>query len=187
MADATTEAPAEVDEAPAPESESYFTRKKLFRCLLSVVTIAAILWYVPKVADFSTVWGYITDMTPLELVILALFALWNLMTYWICMVATTPGMTYPQAMVVVESSTAISNTVPAGSALAIGLQYSMMSSWGFSKSPRRSRCSSPGSGTTSPSSPCQCSRSRSSPCLARSEPDGCSPGSSGSSRWSSRW
>jgi uncharacterized protein (TIRG00374 family) len=37
-------------------------------------------------------------------------------------------------MVVTESTTAVSNTVPAGGAVSIGLTYAMLGSWGFSKS-----------------------------------------------------
>jgi uncharacterized membrane protein YbhN (UPF0104 family) len=59
---------------------------------------------------------------------------WNLATYWIVMVATTPGLTYRQAAVATESSTAVSNTVPGGSAIGIGLNYGMYYSWGFSRS-----------------------------------------------------
>jgi len=59
--------------------------------------------------------------------------LWNLATYWLVMVATMPGLTYPQAAVVTESSTAVSNTLPGGGAIGIALSYTMYSSWGFSR------------------------------------------------------
>ena len=61
-------------------------------------------------------------------------ATWNLVTYWILMVIATPGLTYPQSVVVTESTTAVSNSLPAGGAIGVGLTYSMLSSWGFSKS-----------------------------------------------------
>jgi uncharacterized membrane protein YbhN (UPF0104 family) len=73
-------------------------------------------------------------MTALELTTLALAAAWNLVTYWILLVQATPGLTYRQAMVVTEATTAVSNTLPGGAAVAIGLSYGMLSSWGFSKS-----------------------------------------------------
>ena len=50
------------------------------------------------------------------------------------MVAVTPGLTYRQAMVMTESTTAVANTVPGGGAIALGLTYAMLGSWGFSKS-----------------------------------------------------
>jgi putative heme transporter len=61
-------------------------------------------------------------------------AAWNLATYWIQMVVATPGLTYPQAMVLTESTTAVSNALPAGGAIGVGLTYSILGSWGFSNS-----------------------------------------------------
>jgi uncharacterized membrane protein YbhN (UPF0104 family) len=43
-------------------------------------------------------------------------------------------LTYRQAIVVTESSTAVANTIPGGGAISMGLTYSMLGSWGFSKS-----------------------------------------------------
>jgi uncharacterized protein (TIRG00374 family) len=102
---------------------------------ISLVLVVAIFWFVlPQVADFSKVWAEIRAMTGMELAILALFAAWNLVTYWLVIVTATPGLTYPQAMVLTESSTAVANTLPGGSAIAVGLTYAMLGSWGFSKS-----------------------------------------------------
>ena len=66
--------------------------------------------------------------------VLALVTGWNLFTYWAGVVVVTPGMTYRQAMVATESTTAVANTVPGGGAIAVGLTYAMFGSWGFSKS-----------------------------------------------------
>jgi hypothetical protein len=60
--------------------------------------------------------------------------LWNLFTYWVVVVLATPGLTLPQAAVLTQSTTAVANAVPAGGAVAVGLTYTMLSSWGFSKS-----------------------------------------------------
>jgi uncharacterized membrane protein YbhN (UPF0104 family) len=73
-------------------------------------------------------------MTPLEVGSLAVAAVWNLATYGFVMLTTMPGLTYPQAMVVTESSTAVSNTLPGGGAIGIGMNFSMYTSWGFSQS-----------------------------------------------------
>jgi uncharacterized protein (TIRG00374 family) len=73
-------------------------------------------------------------MSGFELAVLAVVAVWNLSTYWMVQVAATPGLTWRQAMVATQSSTAVANTVPAGSAISIGLTYAMLGSWGFSRS-----------------------------------------------------
>jgi uncharacterized protein (TIRG00374 family) len=112
-----------------------FDRKRALQLGVSLALVVAIFWFVlPQLADFSKVWGEIRAMTGLELVGLALIAAWNLVTYWIVIVTATPGLTYPQAMVLTESSTAVANTLPGGGAIAVGLTYSMLGSWGFSKS-----------------------------------------------------
>jgi putative heme transporter len=101
----------------------------------SAVLVVTLFWFVlPQVADLSDVWRQVRDMTRLEVTTLALAAAWNLVTYWILLVQATPGLTYRQAMVLTETTTAVSNTVPGGSAVAIGLSYGMLQSWGFSKS-----------------------------------------------------
>jgi uncharacterized membrane protein YbhN (UPF0104 family) len=103
--------------------------------LVSVAIVVAVFWYfLPQFTSLSAVWASIRSMTSLELGLLALAALWNLATYWFVMVSTMPGLTYGQAAVVTESSTAVSNTVPGGGAIGIAMSYGMYSSWGFSRS-----------------------------------------------------
>jgi uncharacterized membrane protein YbhN (UPF0104 family) len=103
--------------------------------LISLAIVALVFWYfLPQFTSLSAVWASARSMTWLELTTLALLAVWNLATYWFVMVATTPGLTYPQAAVATESSTAVSNTVPGGGAIGIGMNYAMFASWGFSRS-----------------------------------------------------
>ena len=105
------------------------------RVLLSLVLVAAMFFYMlNQLSDVSEVRAAIGNMTSLELLTLGLLAGWNLVTYWLVMVAVTPGLTYRQAMVLTESTTAVANTIPGGSALGMGLTYAMLGSWGFSKS-----------------------------------------------------
>jgi uncharacterized membrane protein YbhN (UPF0104 family) len=109
--------------------------KKLLQITVSVVLVGAILWFVFKqFANLSDVLAVIGTLTWKDAAILAAVAIWNLVTYWIVTVVATPGMTMPQAAVLTQSTTAVSNAVPAGGAVAVGLTYTMMSSWGFSKS-----------------------------------------------------
>ena len=109
--------------------------RQVLRVLVSLALAGAIFAYVlGSAADFSEVSAAISSMTGLELATLAFVALWNLATYWMVIVACTPGLTYPQAAVLVESTTAVANSVPGGSAVAVGLTYSMLGSWGFSRS-----------------------------------------------------
>jgi uncharacterized membrane protein YbhN (UPF0104 family) len=102
---------------------------------LSLVLIAAVfVWFLPQFTSVSDVWTSVRAMTWTEVTVLLLAALWNLATYQLVMVSTMPGLTLRQATVSTETTTAVSNTVVGGAAIALGLTYAMNSSWGFSRS-----------------------------------------------------
>jgi uncharacterized protein (TIRG00374 family) len=101
---------------------------------LSLVLVVAIFYFLRKKFDPAQVWAAVTDMTWLELSILGLLAIWNLCTYAFVWMTVTPGLRFWRAMVMTQATTAISNTVPAGSAIGIGMTYGMLGSWGYSRS-----------------------------------------------------
>jgi uncharacterized protein (TIRG00374 family) len=82
-------------------------------------------------ADFSEVWAAIQSLTWLETASLLLLAAWNILTYQFIILAALPGLTLLRAFVVGQISTAVSNTLPAGSAIGVGVTYTMFSSLGF--------------------------------------------------------
>jgi len=103
--------------------------------LFSVAIVVAVFWYfLPQFTSISDVWVSIQSMTALQIITLALLALWNQVTYFVVNVSTMPGLTYRQAAVATESSTAVSNTVPGGGAIGIAMNFAMFGSWGFSAS-----------------------------------------------------
>ncbi|HEX5017139.1 MAG TPA: UPF0104 family protein, partial [Actinomycetes bacterium] len=109
--------------------------KQVASALFSIGLVIAMAWYfLPQFTSVSEIKSSIDSMSTVELVTLGIAALWNLVTYTFVMVTTMPGLTYRQAFVVTESSTAVSNTVPGGGAMGIAMNYSMYSSWGFSRS-----------------------------------------------------
>jgi putative heme transporter len=109
--------------------------KKVLQIAVSVVLLVAIFWFVlGQFADLSEVWAAIKTLTWREIILLAAVTIWNLVTYWIVVVIATPGLRLLQAGVLTQSTTAVANTVPAGGAVAVALTYTMLSSWGFSKS-----------------------------------------------------
>jgi uncharacterized membrane protein YbhN (UPF0104 family) len=103
--------------------------------LVSVAIVVGVFWFfLPQFTSLSEVWAAVKSMTWQEIALLVVAALWNLASYWFVMVATMPGLTYRQACVVANATTAVSNTLPGGSALGLGLSYAMYDSWGFSRS-----------------------------------------------------
>src|SRR5215207_9385629 len=121
--------------SPVAQRKNRTLLRRVLPSVLSLAIVIAVFWYfLPQFTSLSEVWADIQAMTWLELGTLTLAALWNLVTYFLVMVATTPGLTLPQAAVAAEASTAVSNTIPGGSAVGIGLTYAMYESWGFSRS-----------------------------------------------------
>ena len=120
--------------APKPTGPSP-QRKRVtaaLRAIISTAIVAGIfLGVLPRIADYGEVWATVIDMTWLEIATLALMTLWNIVTYWFVMVAALPGLRYGQAAVVNQGSTAISNTLPGGGAIGVGVTYAMYTSWGF--------------------------------------------------------
>lgn len=120
--------------APARKRRLRPVVRKILQVVGSLVLLAAIFWYVfQQVADISEVWAAIQTLTWREVGVLLVVTGFNLVTYWIVIVIATPGLTYPQAAVLTQSTTAVANSVPAGGAIAVGLTYSILSSWGFSR------------------------------------------------------
>jgi uncharacterized protein (TIRG00374 family) len=125
--------------AVEPQATADRARQPLWRRLvgplLSVALVAAVfVWFLPQFTSISDVWTSVRDMTWTEVAILLLAALWNLATYQFVVVSTMPGLTFGQATVSTETTTAVSNTVVGGAAISLGLTYAMNSSWGFSRS-----------------------------------------------------
>src|SRR3954465_1285524 len=126
------------------EIETPPRRRPLWRRLLGPafplgLVAAVYFWFLPQFTSLSAVWGAVQAMTGVQVTILLVAAVWNLATYQFVMVTATPGMTLRQATVSTETTTAVSNTLIGGAAIALGLTYTMKSSWGFSRS-RTSVC-----------------------------------------------
>jgi len=121
-----------VDQQP-PAARRSRTRL-VVQVLVSLVLVVAILYFTVKKIDPAQVWAAITDLTWLELTTLSLLAVWNLCTYAFVWMTVTPGLGFWHAMVMTQATTAVANTVPAGSAIGIGMTYTMLGSWGYSRS-----------------------------------------------------
>jgi len=102
------------------------------RPAISIAVVVAILWAGRTLVDWSEVWAAILDMSWLEITTLLIAAAWNIATYLFVMMAAMPGLSYRDAFLVGQSSTAVAATIPAGSALGVGMTYSMYSSLGHS-------------------------------------------------------
>lgn len=122
--------------APALAADPRHPRaRQTVRGLLSLAVVGVVfVGVLPQIADFGDVWAEIGAMTPVEVATLVLAAVWNLISYLFVVLPASPGLTVGQGFVLTESTTAVSNTVPGGAAIGIGMTYAMYSGWGFPRS-----------------------------------------------------
>src|SRR6266540_4947770 len=118
----------------APAASRRSRTRMVVQAAVSLVLIVVIFYFLLKKIDLAQVWSAITSMTWLELTILGLLAVWNLCTYAFVWMSVTPGLSFGDGMVMTQSTTAVANTVPGGSAIGIGMTYAMLGSWGYSRS-----------------------------------------------------
>lgn len=108
--------------------------KRIVQTVLSIVVVVGIFVFaIPKIADYSAVWKTVTGLTWLEITSLVAATIFNLFTYWWANMAALPGLTLGQSAVVTQTTTSVSNILPAGGAVGVGLTYSILGSWGFEK------------------------------------------------------
>ncbi len=124
--------PDEVDALDAGEKERLVTGKRILQSFISTVVVVGIfVGVMPRIASYGDVWDTISAMTGLELFGLFVVGVWNLVTYWFVLVAALPGLRLREAAVVNQASTAVSNTLPGGGAIGVGVTVAMLRSWGF--------------------------------------------------------
>jgi uncharacterized protein (TIRG00374 family) len=103
-----------------------------------VVLAVVFVGIFPKVADYSEAWSSIQQMPTVYVVALVVATVVNLAVYVWPLQAALPGLGYGPGSVVRQTSFAISNAVPAGGAVGLGVQYGMLDSYGFGAGPAAS-------------------------------------------------
>jgi len=105
------------------------------QALQIVITLAVLVlvfgFFIPQLADYRTVLDVIQDISTGEWLILFALAGWFLIAYVFVLMAAVRGLHFREGFVAQTTATAITNTIPAGGAFAVPLQYAMYLSWGF--------------------------------------------------------
>lgn len=108
------------------------TSKRIVQLVASLVIVAGIFVFaIPRIADYSAVWSTISALTWAEMASILGAMVFNLVTYWLANMAALPGLSLGRAAVLTQTTTSVANTLPAGGAVAVGLTYTMLRSWGF--------------------------------------------------------
>lgn len=108
---------------------------KRIRLSLSVGIIVAIFaLIIPKIASYGSVLSTVSRLTVLQLLTVLGAMLFSMVTFWWQMQAALPGLTLGQAALTNQTGTTISNIIPGGGVVAVGVVVKMFRSWGFSRS-----------------------------------------------------
>ncbi|MDH4111795.1 MAG: YbhN family protein [Actinomycetota bacterium] len=106
--------------------------RRIISAVISVAVVGGIFAFaIPKVADYAEVWKAFESLTSLELLSLIAAMIFNLFTYWWANMAALPGLKLTRAAVLTQTTTSVANTLPGGGAIAVGLTYTILKSWGF--------------------------------------------------------
>ena len=126
-----TETKGTLDDEPGP-SKSGGKRKQIIAGGLTILILLVVFGVVfPQFADYSEAWAAIQAMSTAALVALVAAMVVNIVIYVGPYPAALPGLEIWPAFVVRQTSFMISNTIPAGGAFGLGVQYSMLGSYEF--------------------------------------------------------
>lgn len=118
---------------PAPAEPRRARGRKILRIAISAALVVATFGFaLPHLASYRGVWATIEAMTWAQALLVGAAAAGSMVSCWIAICAVLPSIRLREAAVVNLGSTAVANTLPAGGALAMGVSWAMLSSWGVS-------------------------------------------------------
>jgi uncharacterized membrane protein YbhN (UPF0104 family) len=118
-------------ETPASRKPQAWWRQALSILITLIVLVAVFGFVIPQVADYRDIAGTVADIAPSSWLLLAVLAGWFLIAYPIVLTTALRSLRLNEAFVNHTTGTAITNSLPGGGALALGLNYAMYLSWGF--------------------------------------------------------
>ena len=125
-------APPDLDAQAQPASVKSGGRRRLLAGALSVLIVAAVFGLAfPRIASYGQEWRSLNAMTWPGIVLMSLAAAGSLVATAVMIRTFLPRLRLHQAAAVSLSSSAVANTVPAGGAVALGLTWRMLASWGI--------------------------------------------------------
>lgn len=128
---AGSEAGNPTGETPASRKPQAWWRQALSILITLIVLVAVFGFVIPQVADYRDIAGTVADIAPASWLLLAALAGWFLIAYPIVLTTALRSLRLNEAFVNHTTGTAITNSLPGGGALALGLNYAMYLSWGF--------------------------------------------------------
>lgn len=107
-------------------------RRVLAGVVSAVIVVCVFGFALPQIASYRTAWHTLAAMTVPWLLAVAVAAAASLAASWLVILAVLPDLGWREAAAVNLASSAVANTVPAGGAVAVGVSWRMLGSWGLS-------------------------------------------------------
>jgi uncharacterized membrane protein YbhN (UPF0104 family) len=126
------------DAAPAvaPKARRWLSwRTALGGGLGIAVLVATFVFVLPRIANYRDVWAVVRDLSWAQIGLLLGATAVNLATYAPPWQAALPGISFRQAFVLTQASTASTYVLPGGAAVGMGVSYGMLRGWGFTGRP----------------------------------------------------
>lgn len=131
MAPVSDPTPAAEAATSAPPSMTLDRKKSIIAGIVAVLFLVIVFAKViPTVGSYADAVQSLQNMTKQDLIVLIGAVLLYLVIYGFPFMASVPGLSYPNSQIVNESAFTVSNGVPAGGALGLGLQYAQLTSYG---------------------------------------------------------
>ena len=101
--------------------------------LALAVIVATFVFVLPRIADYGEVWDVVTELSWPRIGLLLVVTILNLVTYAPPWMAALPGLSFRNAFVLAQSTSASTYLAPGGPAVGIALGYGMLRAWGFAR------------------------------------------------------
>ena len=113
-----------------PEIPKLDKKKSLIAGAITIVTLVIVFaGILPKLGNYSDAWDSVQAMNNVDKAALIVAIIVNIWVYVFPLMAAIPGLKYRPAFVVRQTSFTISNAVPAGGAVGLGVQYAMLAGY----------------------------------------------------------
>ena len=131
MGDQVNSNPNASEEPATPPAVALDKKKSLILGLVGLAFIVIIFWKViPMIGSYSEAWDSLKSMGTLSIILIVVMVLLYLAMYGLPFVAAAPGLKYWRAQQTNQAAFAISNGVPGGGAVGLGVQFGMLSTFG---------------------------------------------------------
>lgn len=128
-------AAVDVDAGPPPTPPTSRKKQVIATLVTLVVLVIVFAGILPKFGNYADAWDQIKDMSVEQLAILTASVVFSILVYVFPFQLALPGLRYGTAFMIRQTSFTISNAVPAGGAIGLGVQYGMLGQAGFAGAP----------------------------------------------------